>query len=236
MPSESSLTIASSGAPHRAEPKIDSERTVIWSEKRPLFLSGPEEGLRAHRQWAQRSALLFNDWLLALRHLAETRVAVSEEEESDALTPGRPEGQPLAEQDSAVRTLLLRLDMAFDAEPLEACVWHPAEDLLAAALEPDSSPAVLRAIRDRCLDADRPVFASELLRCLARLPAPGSESWRCGLVRDALSSGTLEVRDAALEAADAWADAAVLRVLRSHRDSDPEFQGHIESVIRDRES
>lgn len=233
MPSESSSRIASSGAPRRAIPKIDSERAVIRKAERPLILSGPEEWPGAPGQWA-RSVLLLNDWLLAHHRLAEARVVVSEE--ADAQTSDPSEGAGFAERDGAVGALLLRLDMAFNAEPLEACVWHPAEDLLAAAFEPDASPAVLRAIRDRCLAADRPFFAAELLRCLARLPDPGSESWRSGLVRDALSSGTLEVRDAALEAADAWADAAVLRVLRSHRDPDPELQGHIESVIRDRES
>lgn len=123
--------------------------------------------------------------------------------------------------------------MAFDAEPFEAGMTHPAQGILAEALEGSVSPVILDAIRAGCVSDEERVGVADLLRCLARLASPGTEEWRTDLIRDALTSDDLEVRDAALEAADAWQDRGLLRVLQSHREPIAFLREEIAALIRD---
>lgn len=133
----------------------------------------------------------------------------------------------------AGRRLLMQVGMALDAEPLEAGMNHRAEDILAEALKGSVSPVILDAIRACCVSDEERVGVADLLRCLARLASPGTVEWRMDLIRDALTSDDLEVRDAALEAADAWQDRGLLRVLQSHREPIAFLREEIAALIRD---
>lgn len=135
--------------------------------------------------------------------------------------------------DDIGRRLLGQVRMALDAEPLEAGMDHRAEGILADALEGSVPSAILDAIRACCVSDEERVGAADLLRCLARLASPGTEEWRTDLIRGALSSDDLEVRDAALEAADAWQDRGLLSVLRSHREPTAFLREEIAAMIRD---
>lgn len=134
-------------------------------------------------------------------------------------------------KDEAGGRLLMQVGIALDAEPLEALIDHRAEDILADALEGSVPSATLDAIRDCCLSDDGRVRAADLLRCLARLSEPGTEQWRADLIRDALKAEDVEVRDAALEAAEAWRSRSMLGVLRAHRDPDPELRSEIAEIV-----
>lgn len=136
-----------------------------------------------------------------------------------------------APPDDAGQCLLRQVGMALDAEPLEAGMDHRAESVLAEALEGSAPPGMLDAVRDCCLSDDGRVAAADLLRCLARLSEPGTDRWRTDLIRDALKTGAVEVRDAALEAAEAWKSRSMLDVLRSHADPDPELRGEISEIV-----
>lgn len=135
--------------------------------------------------------------------------------------------------DDIGRRLLEQVRMALDAEPLEAGMDHRAEEILADALEGSVPSAILDAIRACCVSDEERFGVADLLRCLARLASPGTEEWRTDLIRDALTSDNLEVRDAALEAADVWRDRGLLRVLQSHREPTAFLREEIAAMIRD---
>ena len=105
---------------------------------------------------------------------------------------------------------------AFEAEPLEDGMDHPAEQVITAALAAEKSDVVLRRIRSICLDSTRPAFAAGVLLCVARLPGVGNAGWRARLVRGGLASDDVEVRDAAMQAAEHWGDPGLRRTLSAH--------------------
>lgn len=132
------------------------------------------------------------------------------------------------------KRLLFDLDSAFDDIPLESCVAHPADEILARALQKAASnPAIFQFIREFCLDFSRPDLAASVLRCLSRQPAPQNPAWRMGLVRDSLASKSLDVRDAAVQAADSWQDDGMVSILQSHQEPEPWLQEYIDEIVAD---
>ena len=95
-----------------------------------------------------------------------------------------------------------RLRSAFDADPFENGIYHPAEQIIEEALRSKESQRVLEWLRELSLDAAHPSFSAEVLRCLGRQTHPGTASWRTGLVRDALAMDDIEIRDAAVQAVE----------------------------------
>ena len=117
---------------------------------------------------------------------------------------------------SGRRRLQDRLMAAFEAEPLEDGMDHSAEDVITAALESEDPDVVLRWIRSICLDSKRSPFAAGVLLCVARLPGVGTAGWREGLVRGGLAADNVEMRDAAMQAAEHWGDPGLRRTLSAH--------------------
>ena len=109
-----------------------------------------------------------------------------------------------------------RLHASLEAEPLEDGMDHPAESAIAAALDSEDSDTVLRWIRSTCLDTSSPAFAAAVFVCVARQPEVGTARWREELVRCGLAVDDVEVRDAAMQAAEYWADPGLLHVLSAH--------------------
>lgn len=109
-----------------------------------------------------------------------------------------------------------KLHASLEAEPLEDGMNHPAESTIAEALDSADSATILRWIRDICLDTSRPAFAAAVFLCVARQPEVGNAGWREELVRSGLALDDVEVRDAAMQAAEYWADPGLLHVLSAH--------------------
>ena len=109
-----------------------------------------------------------------------------------------------------------RLHASFDAEPFEDGMSHPAEQLISEALESRNASAVLRWIRSICLDSSNPAFAAAVFLCVARQPEVGTAQWRAGLVRGGLGVDDVEVRDAAIQAAEYWGDSGLRPILSAH--------------------
>ena len=105
---------------------------------------------------------------------------------------------------------------AFEAEPLEDGMDHPAEQVITAALAAEKPDVVLRRIWSICLDSTRPAFAAGVLLCVAHLPGVGNAGWRARLVRGGLAADDVEVRDAAMQAAEHWGDPGLRRTLSTH--------------------
>lgn len=131
------------------------------------------------------------------------------------------------------RRFLDSLHAAFDSEPLEDGMAHPAERVIGAALESRNRPAVLRWIRGACLDSNDPAFATGVLLCIVRRPRLGDETWRAEIVRRALAADDVTVRDAAVQAAETWGDPGLRRVLLDHADPVPWLDDYVRGVADD---
>ena len=105
---------------------------------------------------------------------------------------------------------------AFEAEPLEDGMDHSGEYVIAAALESEDPDVVLRWIRSFCLESTMPAFAAGVLLSVARLPGVGTAGWRGELVRGGLAADDVELRDAAMQAAEHWGAPGLRRILSAH--------------------
>lgn len=121
---------------------------------------------------------------------------------------------------------------AFDSEPLEDGMDHPAEDVIADALKINNKRQLLW-FREFSLDSKRPAFAASVLRCLGRISELGTETWRVDLVRAALDTDNVQIRDAAVQAAEHWGDHGLIEVLQRHNDTEQWITDYIDMVIDD---
>ena len=135
--------------------------------------------------------------------------------------------------DSAQGHLAAKLQASFEDSPLEDGMVHPAEGIIAEALLPANDQRVLSWLKAFCTYASQPSFAASVLRCLGRQDGVGTAAWRVKLVRDALTIDNVEVRDAAVQAAESWGDSDSLDVLRAHSEPEPWLQQYIRDVIED---
>ena len=140
--------------------------------------------------------------------------------------------QALVENRKQAR-LAVKLRATFEADPLEDGMNHPAEQIISKALQSTEDKRVLDWLRAFSLDAAHPSFAASVLRCLGRQVNPGTGSWRAGLVRDGLTMDDVEIRDAAVQAAELWGDPDMRSVLESHSEPEPWLQNYIRDVIDD---
>ena len=137
-----------------------------------------------------------------------------------------------AEEDRR-RRFLDRLHACFEAEPLEDGMDHPAEQVIAVALDAEAREAVLGRIRGICLDPRSPAFSAAVFLCLARQPGVGSATWRVELVRNGLAADDVELRDAAVQAAEIWGDPGFRQVLEAHSEPVPWLDEYVRGVIDD---
>ena len=125
-----------------------------------------------------------------------------------------------------------RLRSAFEADVLENGFDHPAESIITDALA-TRTPGMLEALRRLSLDASDPGFAASTLRCLGRMKNPGTRSWRTLLIQDALRLDEVEIRDAAAQAAESWADRSLVAILAAHQESTPWLRSFICEIMDD---
>ena len=138
-------------------------------------------------------------------------------------------------EDRERKRFVFRLWSAFETDPVEDGMYHPGEEIIEKALGSKESPRVLEWLKDLSLDPRHPSFSSEVLRCLSRQIHPGTAAWRAELVRDALAMDDIEVRDAAIQAAESWGGVQIRSVLNSHRESESWLREYIGDVIDDLE-
>ena len=129
--------------------------------------------------------------------------------------------------------LAISLYSAFEAEPFENGLDHPADQIIENALRSTRDERILEQFGALCLDIERPSFASSILRCLGRQTDIGNVAWRAGLVRDALATADIEIRDAAVHAAESWGGAEIVDVLISHNEPEPWLRDCIPEIIDD---
>lgn len=125
------------------------------------------------------------------------------------------------------------LRATFEVDPVEDGIQHPAEEIIADALGSNKDQRVLEWLKALCMDASQPSYAASVLRCLGRHDHVGTSSWRVGLLRDGLAADSVEIRDAAVQAAESWADSDFIEVLRSHTEPESWLQQYIFDVVDD---
>ena len=131
------------------------------------------------------------------------------------------------------KRLASRLRATFEADPLEDGMDHSAQQIIGAALRSEDGQRVLEWLRDFCLDAAHPSFAASVLRCLGRQERPGTVAWRTEVVRAALAMDDMEIRDAAVQATESWAEESLRNVLYSHSEPESWLRPYIRDVIDD---
>lgn len=122
---------------------------------------------------------------------------------------------------------------SFEAEPVEDGMEHPADTIIADAHQSENGQHLLDWLESLTTDASQPSFAASLLRCMGRIDDLGTVPWRVGIVREALAINNVEIRDAAVQAAELWADVEVVDVLRSHSEPEPWLRQYILDVAHD---
>ena len=123
-----------------------------------------------------------------------------------------------------------KLRAAFEEEPLEDGIHHPAEEIIADALRGTEKSKVLIWLKAFSLDSARASLAASVLRCLGRQEHPGTERWRAGLVRDGLVASYVENRDAAVQAAELWGDRGIRTILLAHSEPEPWLREYVTEV------
>ena len=144
-----------------------------------------------------------------------------------------PTSQEAAVDSRGQERLVAKLWASFEDSPLEDGMSHAAEKIIAGAIRSTDERQALDWLKDICTDASKPSFAASVLRCLGRHGHVGTDSWRVVLVRDGLTAESVEIRDAAVQAAESWGDAGMLDVLGSHSEPVPWLRQYIFDVIDD---
>lgn len=123
------------------------------------------------------------------------------------------------------------LHQALQQEPIHDGFNHPAERILmqAFAAQPEQAAAWVF----NCLDK-RPESSTsaDILRLLCRF-TPYTSAWRGQIVRVALRSTSVEVRDAAMQAVESWAEPELVGVLRSHTETEKWLADYAAQIICD---
>lgn len=115
-------------------------------------------------------------------------------------------------------------------EPVEDGVNHPAQPLLQAYFA--ETPRYLpwaEALRGA---QPRPSLFADFLRIAGRVEPPDA-LLRDRLLEEGLASESVDVRDAATQAAELWATASAAEILRRHQEKVPWLADYIERVISD---
>lgn len=144
------------------------------------------------------------------------------------------------------------LRSSFADEPIEDCVSHPAEQIVQreAELLRKAPPGHLLG----WLVEEGGEFAASVLACLGRCDVPNfgvldvpvialgegdahaatdAVSWRLALVRSALKSPDIRVRDSAVQAVENWESEALLAAFESHEEPVPWLREYIAGVQAD---
>jgi len=121
------------------------------------------------------------------------------------------------------------LATAFESEPFEDGYGHAAEEIIRAAIEVGDEG--VECVESAIFCTRRVAMAAHTLQCVGRLEAPVSEEWRAQVIARALRCDALDLRDAAMQAAEAWGGTCI-RVLSEHEEPVAWLRGYAAKIIR----
>jgi hypothetical protein len=129
-------------------------------------------------------------------------------------------------RDPALRAII----SVVDSEPVEDGIVHPAEQGIAELVRHDHGHAIFDAMFGPMPLS--PARIASLLRLLGRAGGMGAEL-RMRALKAGLASNSIEVRDAAVQAAELWGDPALAEGLRGHEEASPWLAQYTARVARD---
>ncbi|MCI0418030.1 MAG: hypothetical protein L0312_02220 [Acidobacteria bacterium] len=122
--------------------------------------------------------------------------------------------------------------MAIEADPVEDGYSHPAEVFLEELLQVSGQNAgdwLIDVLSGRRWNAS---LAAGLLRLSSR-QKPLTKEWRLRVIQLALLSPNIELRDAAVQAAESWDDPGAVQLLQAHTEPCAWLADYIWRVTRD---
>jgi hypothetical protein len=129
----------------------------------------------------------------------------------------------------AVPELLKALEVLFADLPIEDGCEHPAEQRLEVWLERfplDGVAALTNVLEDGTYPR-----SPELLRCLGRLPYHLIRPHGAEIIRMALASKSIPLRDAAVRAFELWREPSLVPVVREHTETVAWLAEYIRRVL-----
>jgi hypothetical protein len=137
------------------------------------------------------------------------------------------EGFVRSEFSICVRDLYLTLQQ----EPVLDGFNHPGQPILIKIFE--SYPgAASEWMLDHITKLSYPSRTADIIRLLCRF-RPRTSAWRSQIVAAALRSSSVEVRDAAIQAVESWAEPELVSLLRKHSDTAQWLAEYAAQIIRD---
>ena len=132
---------------------------------------------------------------------------------------------------SAARRSIASFDQILDTAAVESGYDHPSEAYLANHLDVFGEEGLWDAVRRH----DEPARAATWLRILGRSDRL-SHRLRAELLVWGLRSSSVDVRDAAVQAAENWSDRRLVGVLRGHVEPVDWLQEYASGVVRGMEA
>lgn len=123
-----------------------------------------------------------------------------------------------------------RLLELFEVESLESGQEHPAEAFLTELAR--TSPSVA-ADAVAAVASQSHVAGPQIIRCIGRLSSPSARKTFSSLLKGALNSGDVQVRDAAIRSLEAWGGPDATQALEAHQESVGWLRSYVQRVLRD---
>ena len=126
-----------------------------------------------------------------------------------------------------------KIRYAFTDEPVMDGMCHIGEEVLHLAVHETSlGNGVTDLIKRLALDISDNSMASGIIYCLGRIRIHSSlNTWRDELIKDALKSESLLVRDAGLTACEECLNQDLYDVLKLHKDSEGFLQSFADDLV-----
>lgn len=214
---------------------LESTRKTEVGHREAYFFNSPD-GL-------ERSTEPASEWRYLYRSLSNlpTVAVTALDTNSEMRRTFRLDRQFSSKQDTknyakALSRFEARLHSAFDHEPIEDGETHEAEEDIREALQSAYRTEILEWLRSVVVERDdsHPLFSASILRCLSReSELAGTVDWRTALVRDALRLSDVQLRDAAVQAAENWGDLAMIEVLQEYSEDVQWLDAYRKDVIAD---
>ena len=144
------------------------------------------------------------------------------------LTVEEPELPPIAPRNRELTRDVDRLIAIIESEPIEDGVTHPGEEHLANIIAKHGTGAFVTIIGETRLLA----LSAAFIRLLARVNRPPQEI-RLELIARTISSDSVEIRDAIVQAVELWEDHEAVQLLAGHQESIPWLAEYISLVLNE---
>ncbi len=125
---------------------------------------------------------------------------------------------------------VMKLRVVFDSEPVEDGVSHPAEQIIDETLNSTNRLDAYRWLGELAVDVNHPGIAASVIRCLSRRESEPI-AWRVKIAAAALKLDDVEIRDAAVQAVEAWGEPEFRKALELHSEDVAWLRNYIEDVI-----